>query len=391
MRSVAIFGATGSIGKSTLDLIERYSDRFSVSVLTAGSNAELLVDYAKRLRPKHVAIRDESKLEYLRKTLEGTDIEIHAGSDAIADLASLEADVTIAAITGIAGLKPTLNATKRGGIIAIANKESLVAAGELLCIAASRSGATLLPIDSEHNAIHQVLAHQVSAGRSASEATRIMLTASGGPFWEWSCADMKNASPKEALKHPNWSMGDKVSVDSATMMNKGLEVIEAGVLFGFTEEQIEVSIHRQSLLHGMVCYGDGSVVGVLSEADMRVSISYALAWPERLDWHGGKIDLKMLSNLTFEEPDSERFPCLDLAREAMRKGGLAPAGLSAGNEVAAESFLAGEIGFLDIGVLNRHILESVAHPSEASSLEDILRHDEASRQAAREWIEANRS
>ena len=385
MRSVAIFGATGSIGKSTLDLIERYSDRFSVSVLTAGSNAELLVDYAKRLRPNHVAIRDESKLEYLRKALEAG-IEIHAGSDAIADLASLEADVTIAAITGIAGLKPTLNAVKRGGIIAIANKESLVAAGELLCIAAKQSGATLLPIDSEHNAIHQVL-----AGRSASEAERIMLTASGGPFWEWSLADMKNASPKEALKHPNWSMGDKVSVDSATMMNKGLEVIEAGVLFGFTEEQIEVSIHRQSLLHGMVCYGDGSVVGVLSEADMRVSISYALAWPERLDWHGGKIDLKMLSNLTFEEPDNERFPCLDLAREAMRKGGLAPAGLSAGNEVAAESFLAGEIGFLDIGVLNGHILESVAHPSEASSLEDILKHDEASRQAARKWIEANRS
>lgn len=379
-RRIAVFGATGSIGSSTLDLVGRFPDRFRANVLTAGSDARALAELALRFRPDHVGIADETQVAFLRDALEGTEVEVHGGDQAVAELAKVETDLTVAAITGMAGLLPTMNAVRRGGMVAIANKESIVAAGSLIMAEARRSGAVILPIDSEHNAIQQAW---MERGRDTIDS--IILTASGGPFRDASMEDMRVATPAAALKHPNWSMGAKVSIDSATMMNKGLEVIEAGVLFDLPEDRVRVAVHRQSVVHGMVCYRDGSILAQLGDADMRVPISYALAWPERLDWGAKQLGLDDLAELSFDAPDDDRFPCLPLARAAMRRGGLAPAGLNTANEVAVNAFLQGSIGFLDIAALNRHILEEHEHPAMVG-LDDVLDHDQHIREICRNWL-----
>ncbi len=383
-KTVALFGATGSIGSSTLDLVLRHPERFRVSILTGGRNVKLLSQLALRFRPDHVAIADEKLLPELRDNLasEGASegIEVHGGDAAIADLARIDADLTVAAITGMAGLMPVLNAVERGGVVAIANKESIVTAGALILEAAKKSGAVLLPMDSEHNAIMQAM-----VGQKPESIDRIILTASGGPFWDWSGEQMQSATPQQAVNHPNWSMGAKVSVDSATMMNKGLEVIEAGVLFDLPEDRIRVMIHRQSLVHGIVCYRDGSMLAQMGDADMRVPISHCLAWPDRLDWQPEPLSLDALASMTFEQPDPDRFPCLELAREAMRAGGLAPTSLNAANEVAVEYFLNGSIGFLDIAGLNRHILDIIDHPT-SLALDAIISHDRMVRKSCHEWL-----
>ena len=379
-RTVSVFGATGYIGGHTLDLMRRYPDRFRAGVLTGGGNVDLLVRLALEFRPDHVAIADGGKFGELRNALSGTDTEVHAGAETIAELARLKADVSMMAITGMAGLAPVLGAAEAGGVVAIANKEAVVAAGDLVRRTASEGGAVLLPVDSEHNAVFQAM-----AGNDAGSIERIVITASGGPFWEWDRAKMEKATPKQAMDHPNWSMGAKISVDSATFMNKGLEVIEAGVLFDLPEDRIGVLIHRQSLVHGIVHYRDGSMLAQMGDADMRVPISLCLAWPERLDWNPEPLDAESLAHLSFERPDPERFPCLELARESMRMGGLAPTGLNAANEVAVEAFLAERVGFLDIAALNSHILETVDHPDDIG-LESVLAHDAMVRERSGEWL-----
>lgn len=380
-KSVAVFGATGYIGGNTLDLVRRYPGLFRASVLTGGGNAVLLARLAREFGPDCVAIADEGKFAELKEALSDTSIEVHAGADAIADLARKKVDVSIMAITGMAGLVPVLNAAKAGGIVAIANKEAVVSAGPLIKEAAEKNGSVLLPIDSEHNAVFQAM-----AGNNAASVDRIILTASGGPFWEWDCEAMAAATPEEAIDHPNWSMGAKTSVDSATLMNKGLEVIEAGVLFDLPEDRIGVLIHRQSLVHGIVCYNDGSMLAQMGDSDMRVPISLCLAWPERLGWMPEPLGAESFASLSFEPPDLKRFPCIELARESMRMGGLAPAGLNAANEVAVEAFLAGRIGFLEIADLNKHILESLDHP-ETADLASIQAHDVMARDLSRQWVD----
>ena len=381
-RSVAVFGATGSIGGNTLDLIRGAPERFRVSVLTAGDNVDLLVRLAREFKPSHIGINNQSKLPALREALGGEQIEIHGGEDALADLGDIDADITVVAITGMAGLMPMLKAASRPGVVAIANKEAIVAAGVLIQAAAEASGAVLLPIDSEHNAIAQILADR---HYNLAHIDSVTLTASGGALRDWSLDDMRTATPEQACRHPNWSMGAKISVDSATLMNKGLEVIEAGVLFNLPEEKINVVIHRQSFIHAMVSYKDGSILAQMGDADMRVPISYALGWPERLDWQPTPVNPTQFETLTFEEPDLERFPCLDLARQVMRAGGLAPAALNAANEVAVAAFLSGGIGFLDIATLNRHIVDSMEHPP-LNGLDSVMQHDRQARDIAAQWL-----
>ena len=384
-RSVAVFGATGSIGGNTLDLIRGAPERFRVSVLTAGDNVDLLVRLAREFKPSHIGINNQSKLPALREALGGEQIEIHGGEDALANLGDIDADITVVAITGMAGLMPMLKAASRPGVVAIANKEAIVAAGVLIQAAAEASGAVLLPIDSEHNAIAQILADR---HYNLAHIDSVTLTASGGALRDWSLDDMRTATPEQACHHPNWSMGAKISVDSATLMNKGLEVIEAGVLFNLPEEKINVVIHRQSFIHAMVSYKDGSILAQMGDADMRVPISYALGWPERLDWQPTPVNPTQFETLTFEEPDLERFPCLDLARQVMRAGGLAPAALNAANEVAVAAFLSGGIGFLDIATLNRHIVDSMEHPP-LNGLDSVMQHDRQARDIAAQWLTQN--
>ena len=380
-KTVSVFGATGYIGGHTLDLMRRHADRFRAGVLTGGGNAGLLARLALEFRPDHVAIADDGKFAELKDALAGTGAEVHAGPEAIAGLARLKADVSVMAITGMAGLAPVLGAAEAGGVVAIANKEAVVAAGALVRRAAAGAGTVLLPVDSEHNAVFQAL-----AGSDAAGVERVTITASGGPFWEWDRAAMAKATPEQAKDHPVWAMGAKISVDSATFMNKGLEVIEAGVLFDLPEDRIGVLIHRQSLVHGIVHYRDGSMLAQMGDADMRVPISLCLAWPERLDWGPEPLALESLADLSFERPDPERFPCLEMARESMRMGGFAPTGLNAANEVAVEAFLAGRIGFLDIAALNGHILETVDHPG-GDDLASVLAHDGLVRERSGEWLD----
>jgi len=379
-RTLALFGATGSIGTSTLKLVDQFPERFRITVLTAGSDVAKLCDLARRFKPDHVAIADPLGYAPLAEALAGSGIAVHAGPDAVAELATLPAEVTVSAIMGLAGLAPTLNALRRPGIVAIANKESLVTAGALLIAEAGRSGATILPVDSEHNAVYQAWVDP-----SAAHVESITLTASGGPFWDSDPDTMRDATPFEAVAHPNWSMGAKISVDSATMMNKGLEVLEAAVLFGLPEDRVRVYIHRHSIIHGMVTYRDGSHLAQFGPADMRVPISYALAWPERLDWNSTPFDLATLPPLEFEHPDNARFPCLEMAREASRRGGLSPAVLNAANEEAVSFFLNEQIGFLDIALLNGHMMDTVNANGEVS-MQSILEIDQRTRQACRSWL-----
>lgn len=380
-RSVTILGSTGSVGCQTIDLIERAPGRFRVEALTANRNVELLAQQARQLKPRFVAVGDPESYQPLKDALGGTGIEIAAGAESVVAAAERPADWVMAAIVGAAGLPSTMAAVRRGAVVAFANKECLVCAGELMMREIDRRGATLLPVDSEHNAIFQVFEFD---RRDSIE--KLVLTASGGPFREWDIDRMAAATRDEAVAHPNWDMGAKISVDSATMMNKGLEVIEAHHLFGMSEDRIDVVVHPQSVIHSMVTYVDGSVLAQLGTPDMRTPIGYSLAWPQRMETPSERLDFASLSTLTFEAPDMQRFPALRLAREALRSGGRAPTILNAANEVAVERFLAGAIGFLDIARVVEETLDFVPN-GPLGSLEDVHVTDEAARQAALSMVE----
>ena len=376
LRTVTILGSTGSVGRSTVDLLLAAPGRYRVRALVGGRNARLLAEQARALGAELAVLGEETALPELRAALAGTRTEAAAGAGAVRDAASLPADWTMAAIVGAAGLPATLAAIKQGRAVALANKEALVSAGDVMLRAVRDAGATLLPVDSEHNAVFQALAE---GNRAAVE--RIVLTASGGPFRTATCEEMAAATPEAALRHPTWSMGAKITIDSATLMNKGLELIEAARLFALPEQQIGVLIHPQSVVHGMVCWQDGSVLAQLGSPDMRIPIAHALAWPGRIATASPRLDLARLAQLDFEEPDEARFPALRLARDALRAGGGAPTILSAANEVAVELFLGRRLGFTAIADLAASVLDRLGAP-EAASLEAVLDLDAAARRAA---------
>jgi 1-deoxy-D-xylulose-5-phosphate reductoisomerase len=352
MKRITVLGSTGSVGCNTLDLVGGQPDAFAVEALVAGRNVAKLAEQARAYRAKLAVVADDAQYRTLKAALAGTGVEAAAGAAAVVEAAQRPADWVMAAIVGAAGLAPTLAAIRRGATVALANKEVLVCAGAVVMAEAMRHGATLLPVDSEHNAIFQVFE---AARRETIE--RIVLTASGGPFREASPEAMERATPEAAVAHPNWRMGAKISVDSATMMNKGLELIEAHHLFGFAEERIDILVHPQSVVHGLVCYTDGSMLAQLGSPDMRTPIAYTLAWPERMAAPVKRLDLTQLGKLTFEPPDPERFPALRLARAALRQGGGAPTILNAANEAAVHAFLNREIGFRDIARVVERTLE----------------------------------
>lgn len=380
-RRVTILGSTGSIGCNTIDLIERDPEAYTVEALTANTNVAELADQAKRLNAALAVVADDSKLADLKDALAGSGVEAAAGPAAVEEAADRPADWVMAGIVGAAGLKPTLAAARRGAIVALANKECLVCAGELMLQEVQRSGATLLPVDSEHNAIYQVFDFE-----SRESIEKIILTASGGPFRTWSRDDMQAVTPEQAVAHPNWDMGAKISVDSATMMNKGLELIEAHYLFEMPEERIDILVHPQSIIHSMVSYIDGSVLAQLGTPDMRTPISYTLAWPDRMTTPSARLDLGQIAELTFEATDSERFPATDLARRALKTGGRAPTILNAANEEAVFGFLAGRIGFLDIARIVEQVLDTLPDQPLAS-LDDVHDADREARQAAQSLID----
>ncbi|HBS23514.1 1-deoxy-D-xylulose-5-phosphate reductoisomerase, partial [Thalassospira sp.] len=335
-KSVCVLGVTGSVGSSTVDILKAHSDKYAVDAVTAHRNVQGLAKAAIELGAAMAVIADESLYEDLKSALSGTDILVAAGDEALVEAASRPSDIVIAAIIGAAGLKATLAAIRRGARVGLANKETLVCAGDLMMAEVAKYKATLIPVDSEHSAIFQVLEQ-----KSVDKVDRILLTASGGPFREWSLDDMKSVSPKQALAHPNWDMGAKISIDSATMMNKGLELIEACRLFPVPEERIEVVVHPQSVVHSMVEYSDGSVLAQLGSPDMRTPIAYALSWPERIRVDVARLDFATIGQLNFTAPDMKRFPALRLAREALRAGGTVPTVLNAANEIAVGAFLGG--------------------------------------------------
>lgn len=384
-QSVTILGSTGSVGCNTIDLIQRHPGRYVVEALTAHRNVEALAEQSRKLRPRMAVIADESRYADLKEALGGTGVEVGAGPKALVEAASVPAEWVMAAIVGAAGLEPTLTAVRRGATVALANKECLVCAGELMMAEVAKNGATLLPVDSEHSAIFQVFDF---ANYGAVE--RIILTASGGPFLNRDRADLENVSPKEAVNHPNWDMGAKISVDSATMMNKGLELIEAFHLFPVSERRIDILIHPQSIIHSMVAYKDGSVLAQMGMPDMRTPIAYALAWPKRIAAPAERLDLARIGTLTFEEPDLDQFPTLLLARRALQNGGGAPAVLSAANEIAVEGFLAGRIGFLDISRVVEKTLESMPDTA-VETLDDVYGIDAEARRAAEQLVNGLRA
>ncbi|MHB9878877.1 1-deoxy-D-xylulose-5-phosphate reductoisomerase [Pacificimonas sp. ICDLI1SI03] len=382
MRSVSIFGATGSVGVSALELIAHEPDRWSVEALTANSNAQLLARQAKACGAHMAVVAADSAYAELKDALSGTGIECAAGAAALEEAAMRSADVTLAAIVGAAGLLPTLRAVEQGGIIAIANKETLVCAGPLVTAAAQASGARLLPVDSEHNAIFQVFDFD-----APESVARIILTASGGPFRTLSCEQMRTMTQDQAIAHPVWSMGAKISVDSATLMNKGLEMIEAARLFPVGPDQIDVVVHPQSIVHSFVEYIDGSVLAQLGSPDMKTPIAYALAYPERISTPVERLDLVSAGRLDFEAPDPQRFPALRLAREALEMDGGAPIALNAANEVAVEAFLKKRIGFLDICAINEEVMGRMSGAA-AATLEDVQQADSAARVLAGDAVSA---
>jgi 1-deoxy-D-xylulose-5-phosphate reductoisomerase len=382
-RKIAILGATGSIGKSTLDLIERNPDRFEVAAVTAATNVEALANVAHRTGAKLAVVADEDRLDDLQELLVGTDCRAAAGEAGLIEAAVADVDLVIAAIVGCAGLKPVMAAVEAGRTVALANKEALVTAGVLMTDAASASGATLLPIDSEHNAIFQCI-----AGNNRQDISRLILTASGGPFRTASAETIRSATPAQAVAHPNWSMGAKISVDSATLMNKGLELIEAHYLFGLPSARIDILIHPQSVIHSMVEFVDRSVLAQLGSPDMRIPIAYALAWPERMETPAQPLDLATIARLDFEAPDLERFPALKLARQALEAGGAAPIVLNAANEIAVASFLAEEIRFADIVRVVEDLLIASKFDAPAS-IGDVLEIDGVTRKDARAMMKAS--
>jgi len=375
-RKVSIFGATGSIGCSTLDLIGRDPDAYEVLALTAGCDVEKLARAAIAHRARLAVVADERCHADLKAALAGTGIEAAAGEAALVEAARMGADWTMAAIVGLAGLAPTLAAVRQGRTVALANKEALVAAGDVMMAAVQESGATLLPVDSEHNAIFQCL-----AGGSVERVRRITLTASGGPFRAFTLDRMRAVTPEEALRHPNWSMGRKISIDSATMMNKGLEYIEAYHLFGVRLEQLGILVHPQSVIHSMVEFVDCSTLAQLGSPDMRIPIANTLAWPDRMETPCKPLDLATIGRLDFEAPDEERFPAIRLAREAIAQGGAAPAILNAANEVAVAAFLEGRVGFLDIAAIVEAVLER-SNSAPVNTLGDVMAADAAARAQA---------
>ncbi len=383
-RTVTVLGATGSVGRTTCALLAEAPERFQVEALTGNRNAAQMIRLASKLKPAFIAMTDAGAAEQVREGLAGSGTEVANGDAAVLTAAERPADWVMAAIVGAAGLRPTLAAARRGATVALANKESLVCAGHLLTAAAKAAGGRLLPVDSEHNAIFQVFDRQRPEG-----VARIILTASGGPFRTWTEADMAAATPTQALRHPNWDMGAKITIDSATMFNKGLELIEAGHLFAMPEDRIDVVVHPQSIVHSLVSYRDGSVLAQLGLPDMRTPVAVTLYWPERADCAVEHLDLTRMGDLTFEAPDETRFPALRLAREAMRAGGTAPAVLNAANEAAVHAFLAGEIGFLDIAAIVAICLDRIP-AAELDSLGAVWEADRAARGIAQEAIHQRR-
>ena len=380
-RTISILGATGSIGASTLDLIRREPDKWRVVALTANCQARELAALAREFSAEIAVVADKSCLVELRDALAGTGIATAAGPAALIEAASRPADIVLAAIVGTAGLAPPMAAIEQGRTVALANKEALVSAGEVMTAAVARHRATLLPVDSEHNAIFQCL-----AGNDLAHVRSITLTASGGPFRDWSHAQLAAATPAQAVKHPNWDMGAKISVDSATMFNKGLELIEAHHLFPVGHDKLRIVVHPQSVVHSMVEYRDGSTLAQLGPSDMRVPIASCLAWPARMDTPCDPLDLAALGELTFRAPDEGRFPATRLAREAVQAGGAAPAILNAANEVAVAAFLAGHIPFTRIAAYVAQVLAETALPAPAT-LADVIAVDAEARSAARALME----
>ncbi|MYE00891.1 MAG: 1-deoxy-D-xylulose-5-phosphate reductoisomerase [Alphaproteobacteria bacterium] len=380
-RPVSVLGATGSVGANTLSVIAEHPERFRVVALAAGRNAAALVQQARAFRPEFAAIADPSGYPTLKEGLAGTGIEAAAGAEAVVEAARRDAEWVMAAIAGAAGLESTLAAVERGAVVALANKESLVCAGELMMAAARASGSMILPVDSEHNAIFQVF-----DARCREAVRRLILTASGGPFRCASRNAMAAVRPAEALKHPNWDMGAKITIDSATMMNKGLELIEAHHLFAMPGDAIDILVHPQSIVHSMVEYADGSVLAQLGTPDMRTPIAVALAWPERGAAAGERLDLSAVGRLDFEPPDPERFPALVLARAALESGGTEPAALSAANEVAVAAFLSERIGFLQIAEIAGDTVAELGSVR-LSSLDDVRSADREARKVAERLVE----
>jgi 1-deoxy-D-xylulose-5-phosphate reductoisomerase len=383
-RSVTILGATGSIGASTIDLIKRERSRYRVEALSANTNATALAALARELNARFAAIADPSAYDELKSALAGSGIAAGAGESALIEAAAHPAEWVIGAITGAAGLKPTLTAAERGAIVAIANKECLVCAGSLFMRRAKAAGATVLPVDSEHNALFQAM-----SGSRRADVRRVILTASGGPFRTWSAEAIAAATPEQALKHPNWTMGQKVTIDSATLMNKGLEVIEAHHLFALAPAEIDVLVHAQSIVHGLVEFQDGSLIAQLGSPDMRIPIAHCLAWPKRINGPAERLDLARHGTLTFENPDLGRFPALRLAREALEAGGGAPTVLNAANEVAVAAFLARSLHFLGIAALVEATLAAATKRGlvrEPTTIEDAIVVDHDSRSLATELL-----
>ena len=379
-RTIAILGSTGSVGQQTIDLISRNPDAYEVVALTANKNVKTLAEQARLLNAKLAVVADESHYKALKDALGGTKTKVAAGAKAVEDAAAMESDWLMSAIVGAAGLPGTLAAAKRGGTIAFANKETLVCAGPLMMQLVASAGATLLPVDSEHNAIYQVFDFDHKDG-----IARLILTCSGGPFRKLSREKMAKMTPEKAVNHPVWSMGAKISIDSATLMNKALEVIEAHYLFQMPREQIDVLVHPQSVVHSMVEYRDGSILAQLGSPDMRTPIGFCLAWPERMETPVPRLDLAKVAQLTFENPDPKKFPALGYAQEALIKGGVAPAMMSAANEIAVQAFLDKRIGFLDIERIVGTVLSQA--PSAALTDLDVLRDaDAAARAKAKEMI-----
>ena len=380
-RTISILGATGSVGASTLDLIRREQAKWRVVALTANCQARELAALAREFSAEIAVVADESCLADLREALSGSTIATAAGPSALIEAASRPADIVLAAIVGTAGLAPTMAAIEQGRTVALANKEALVSAGDVMTAAVARCGTTLLPVDSEHNAIFQCL-----AGNDLAHVRSITLTASGGPFRDWSHAQLAAATPAQAVKHPNWDMGAKISIDSATMFNKGLELIEAHHLFPVGHDKLRIVVHPQSVVHSMVEYRDGSTLAQLGPSDMRVPIANVLAWPQRMDTPCAPLDLAALGELTFRAPDEERFPATKLAREAVQAGGAAPAILNAANEIAVAAFLAGHIPFTRIAAYVAQVLAETALPAPAT-LAEVIAVDAEARAAARALME----
>jgi 1-deoxy-D-xylulose-5-phosphate reductoisomerase len=375
-RSITILGSTGSVGCNTVDLIKRSEGSFRVVALTANTAVENLARQAIDLAAELAVVADQSRYEDLKRALSGSGVEAAAGMSGLLEAAGRPAEFVMAAIVGAAGLPPTLAAIERGATVGLANKETLVCAGKLMIDACARNGAKLIPVDSEHNAIFQVL----EEGHRAS-IRRIILTASGGPFRSMPLSEMSHITPAQAVAHPNWDMGPKISVDSATMMNKGLELIEARYLFDLPEDRIDILVHPQSVIHSLVAYDDGSVLAQLGQPDMRTPISYAMAWPGRMSTPVAELDLARIASLTFEAPDHERFPAMGLARTSLGDGASAPIVLNAANEVAVEAFLGGRIGFLDVIDLVARALDKVPH-RDVDDLEAVIEFDRAARRQA---------